>query len=101
MITPEVEICHKEEDDSRCKSYKRSNHSRSSIQSINIDLYANEDMVNTPSNKGVEGTPCQLSVVSIHIIVAVAKLVDDNIGCPNVKVLVDVVTKENLTIPIK
>ncbi|KAL4021028.1 hypothetical protein IC575_019817 [Cucumis melo] len=68
-------MCHKEEDDSRCKSdKKRSNHSRSSIGSINIDLDADED---TPTNKGVE----------------------DNIGCPNVKVLVDVVTGENLTIP--
>ncbi|KAL4028299.1 hypothetical protein IC575_011492 [Cucumis melo] len=46
------EMCHKEEDDSRCKSdKKRSNHSRSSIGSINIDLDANED---TPTNKGVE-----------------------------------------------
>ncbi|KAL0533746.1 hypothetical protein IC582_027789 [Cucumis melo] len=36
MITPQVEICHKEEDGSRCKSdKKRSNHSRSSIGSIN------------------------------------------------------------------
>ncbi|KAL0534338.1 hypothetical protein IC582_028628 [Cucumis melo] len=52
MITPQVEICHKEEDDSRCKSdKKRSNRSRSSIESINIDLDADED---TPSNKGVE-----------------------------------------------
>ena len=40
------------EDDSRCKSdKKRSNHSRSSIGSINIDLDADED---TPTNKGVE-----------------------------------------------
>ncbi|KAL0539584.1 hypothetical protein IC582_023800 [Cucumis melo] len=110
MITPQVEICHKEEDDSRCKSdKKRSNHSRSSIGSINIDLDADED---TPSNKGVEdqlfltmllifvkGTPCQLSIGSINNIVAVATIVEDNIGCPNVKVLVDVVTEENLTIP--
>ncbi|KAL0559505.1 hypothetical protein IC582_004118 [Cucumis melo] len=45
-------MCHKEEDDSRCKSdKKRSNHSRSSIGSINIDLDADED---TPTNKGVE-----------------------------------------------
>ncbi|KAA0059665.1 uncharacterized protein E5676_scaffold111G00120 [Cucumis melo var. makuwa] len=44
-----------EEDDSRCKSdKKRSNHSRSSIGSINIDLDADKDLVNTPSNKGVE-----------------------------------------------
>ncbi|KAL0548752.1 hypothetical protein IC582_013220 [Cucumis melo] len=110
MITPQVEICHKEEDDSRCKSdKKRSNHSRSSIGSINIDLDADED---TPSNKGVEdqlfltmllifvkGTPCQLSIGSINNIVAVATIVEDNIGCFNVKVLVDVVTEENLTIP--
>ncbi|KAA0041989.1 transposase [Cucumis melo var. makuwa] len=90
-------ICHKEEDDSRCKSdKKRSNHSRSSIGSINIDLDADED---TPTNKGVEGTPCQLSIGSINNIVAVATIVEDNIGCPNVKVLVDVVTGENLTIP--
>ncbi|XP_050935213.1 uncharacterized protein LOC127143949 [Cucumis melo] len=55
MITPEVEICHKEEDDSRSKSdNKRSNHSRSSIESISIDLDADENLVNTPSNKGVE-----------------------------------------------
>ncbi|KAL0552304.1 hypothetical protein IC582_011412 [Cucumis melo] len=98
------------EDDSRCKSdKKRSNHSRSSIGSINIDLDADED---TPTNKGVEdqlfltmllifvkGTPCQLSIGSINNIVAVATIVEDNIGCPNVKVLVDVVTGENLTIP--
>ncbi|KAL4033415.1 hypothetical protein IC575_006502 [Cucumis melo] len=32
-------------------------------------------------------------------IVAVATIVEENIGCPNVKVLVDVVTGENLTIP--
>ncbi|TYK19584.1 uncharacterized protein E5676_scaffold1274G00260 [Cucumis melo var. makuwa] len=97
MITPQVEICHKEEDDSRCKSdKKRSNHSRSSIGSINIDLDADED---TPSNKGVEGTPCQLSIGSIKNIVAVATIVEDNIGCSNVKVLVDVVMGENLTIP--
>ncbi|KAL0544322.1 hypothetical protein IC582_019435 [Cucumis melo] len=52
MITPQVKICHKEEDDSRCKSdKKRSNHLRSSIGSINIDLDADED---TPTNKGVE-----------------------------------------------
>ncbi|KAL4022785.1 hypothetical protein IC575_016530 [Cucumis melo] len=45
-------MCHKEEDDSRCKGdKKRSNHSRSSIGSINIDLDADED---TPTNKGVE-----------------------------------------------
>ncbi|KAL0544513.1 hypothetical protein IC582_019630 [Cucumis melo] len=124
MIIPQVEICHKEEDDSRCKSdKKRSNHSRSSIESINIDLDADED---TPSNKGVEviefvvtfsfltiydqlflttllifvkGTPCQLSIGSINNIVAIATIVEDNIGRPNVKVLVDVVTGENLTIP--
>ncbi|KAL0544299.1 hypothetical protein IC582_019412 [Cucumis melo] len=90
-------MCHKEEDDSRCKSdKKRSNHSRSSIGSINIDLDADED---TSTNKGVEGTPCQLSIGSINNIVAVATIVEDNIGCPNVKVLVDVVTGENLTIP--
>ncbi|KAL0549601.1 hypothetical protein IC582_014087 [Cucumis melo] len=95
-------MCHKEKDDSRCKSdKKRSNHSRSSIGSINIDLDADED---TPTNKGVEvidfvGTPCQLSIGSINNIVAVATIVEDNIGCPNVKVLVDVVTGENLTIP--
>ncbi|KAL0544547.1 hypothetical protein IC582_019664 [Cucumis melo] len=95
-------MCHKEEDDSRCKSdKKRSNHSRSSIGNINIDLDADED---TPTNKGVEvidfvGTPCQLSIGSINNIVAVAMIVEDNIGCPNVKVLVDVVTGENLTIP--
>ncbi|KAA0055739.1 uncharacterized protein E6C27_scaffold181G001240 [Cucumis melo var. makuwa] len=88
MITSEVEICHKEEDDTRCKSYKkRSNHSRSSIGSINIDLDADEDLVNTPNNKGVEGKPCQLSIGSINNIVAVATVVEDNIGCPNVKVL--------------
>ncbi|TYK05501.1 hypothetical protein E5676_scaffold83G002130 [Cucumis melo var. makuwa] len=97
MIIPQVEICHKEEDDSRCKSdKKRSNHSRSSIESINIDLDADED---TLSNKGVEGTPCQLSIGSINNIVAIATIVEDNIGRPNVKVLVDVVTGENLTIP--
>ncbi|KAL4026760.1 hypothetical protein IC575_015201 [Cucumis melo] len=103
-------MCHKEEDDSRCKSdKKRSNNSRSSIGSINIDLDADED---TPTNKGVKdqlfltmllifvkGTPCQLSIGSINNIVAVATIVEDNIGCPNVKVLVDVVTGENLTIP--
>ncbi|KAL4020802.1 hypothetical protein IC575_019589 [Cucumis melo] len=90
-------MCHKEEDDSICKSdKKRSNHSRSSIGSINIDLDADED---TPTNKGVEGTPCQLSIGSINNIAAVATIVEDNIGCPNVKVLVDVVTRENLTIP--
>ncbi|KAA0055630.1 transposase [Cucumis melo var. makuwa] len=90
-------MCHKEKDDSRCKSdKKRSNHSRSSIGSINIDLDADED---TPTNKGVEGTPCQLSIGSINNIVAVATIVEDNIGCPNVKVLVDMVTGKNLTIP--
>ncbi|KAL0536820.1 hypothetical protein IC582_025782 [Cucumis melo] len=90
-------MCHKEEDDSRCKSDKKKiNHSRSSIGSINIDLDADED---TPTNKGVEGTPCQLSIESINNIVAIATIVEDNIGCPNVKVLVDVVTGENLTIP--
>uniref|UniRef100_A0A9I9E2F9 Uncharacterized protein n=1 Tax=Cucumis melo TaxID=3656 RepID=A0A9I9E2F9_CUCME len=72
-------MCHKEEDDSRCKSdKKRSNHSRSSIGSINIDLDADED---TPTNKGVEGTQCQLSIGSINNIVAVATIVEDNIGC--------------------
>ncbi|KAA0058413.1 transposase [Cucumis melo var. makuwa] len=94
-------MCHKEEDDSRCKSdKKRSNHSRSSIGSINIDLDADED---TPTNKGVEGTPCQLSIGSINNIVVVATIVEDNSRCPNVKVLVDVVTGENLTIlnPVK
>ncbi|KAL4030261.1 hypothetical protein IC575_008497 [Cucumis melo] len=47
----------------------------------------------------VKGTPCQLSIGSINNIVAIATIVEDNIGCPNVKVLVDVVTGENLTIP--
>ncbi|KAL0551921.1 hypothetical protein IC582_011014 [Cucumis melo] len=52
MITPQVEICHKEEDDSRCKSdKKRSNHSRSSIGSINIDLDVDEDLVNNLATK--------------------------------------------------
>ena len=46
----------------------------------------------------VKGTPCQLSIGSINNIVVVATVVEDNIGCPNVKVLVDVVTGENLTI---
>ncbi|KAA0035750.1 uncharacterized protein E6C27_scaffold403G00220 [Cucumis melo var. makuwa] len=93
MITPQVEICHKVEDDSRCKSdKKRSNHSKSSIRSINIDLDADEDLVNTPNNKGVK-----LSIGSINNIVAVATIVEDNIGCANVNVLVDVVTGENLT----
>ncbi|KAL0558598.1 hypothetical protein IC582_003176 [Cucumis melo] len=64
MITSEVEICHKEEDDTRCKSYKkRSNHSRSSIGSINIDLDADEDLVNTPNNKGVEEHSTRKDVV--------------------------------------
>uniref|UniRef100_A0A9I9EIZ2 Ubiquitin-like protease family profile domain-containing protein n=1 Tax=Cucumis melo TaxID=3656 RepID=A0A9I9EIZ2_CUCME len=93
-------MCYKEEDDSRCKSdKKRSNHSRSSIGSINIDLDADED---TPTNKGVEGTPCQLSIGSINNSVAVATIVEDNIGCPNVKVLEhstrkDVVYSSNYT----
>uniref|UniRef100_A0A9I9E4F4 Ubiquitin-like protease family profile domain-containing protein n=1 Tax=Cucumis melo TaxID=3656 RepID=A0A9I9E4F4_CUCME len=100
MITPQVEICYKEEDDSRCKiDKKRSSHSRSSIGSINIDLDDDEDLVNTPSNKRVEGTPCQLFIGSINNIVAVSTIVEDIIGCPNVKVLVDMVTGENLTIP--
>ncbi|KAL0553419.1 hypothetical protein IC582_007314 [Cucumis melo] len=55
MITSEVEICHKEEGDSRCKRYKkRSNHSRSSIGSNNIDRDADKDMGNTSSSKGVK-----------------------------------------------
>uniref|UniRef100_A0A9I9EGZ3 Ubiquitin-like protease family profile domain-containing protein n=1 Tax=Cucumis melo TaxID=3656 RepID=A0A9I9EGZ3_CUCME len=63
MITPQVEICHKEEDDSRCKSdKKRSNHSRSSIGSINIDLDTDELLVNTPNNKGVENLGCGRSI---------------------------------------
>ncbi|TYK28650.1 hypothetical protein E5676_scaffold165G00080 [Cucumis melo var. makuwa] len=78
---------------------KKSNHSRSFIGSINIDLDVDEDLVNTPSNKGVEETPCQLSIGSINNIVAVATIMEDNIGRPNVKVPVDVVTRENLTIP--
>ena len=49
----------------------------------------------------VKGTPCQLSIGSINNIVAVATIVEDNIGCPNVKVLVDMVTGENLTNPIQ
>ncbi|KAA0054109.1 uncharacterized protein E5676_scaffold2277G00190 [Cucumis melo var. makuwa] len=101
MITPQVEICHKEKDDSICKSdKKRSNPSRSSIGSINIDLDADEDLVNTPSNKGVEGTPRQLSIRSINNIVAVVTIVEDNIGCPNVKVLVDV-DKMEITVAVK
>ncbi|KAA0059274.1 uncharacterized protein E6C27_scaffold430G002130 [Cucumis melo var. makuwa] len=80
MITPQVKICHKEEDDLRCKSdIKRSNHLRSSIESMNIDLHADEDLA--------------IKEWSSH------DSVEDNIGCPNVKVLVDVVTRENLTIP--
>ncbi|KAL0545944.1 hypothetical protein IC582_015848 [Cucumis melo] len=47
----------------------------------------------------VKGTPCQLSIGSINNIVAVVTIVEENIGCPNVKVLVNVVTGENLTIP--
>ncbi|KAA0042143.1 transposase [Cucumis melo var. makuwa] len=54
-------MCHKEEDDSRYKSdKKRSNHSRSSIGSINIDLDADED---TPTNKGVEEHSTRKDVV--------------------------------------
>ncbi|KAL0551858.1 hypothetical protein IC582_010947 [Cucumis melo] len=47
----------------------------------------------------VKETPCQLSIGSINNIVAIAMIMEDNIGCPNVKVLVDVVTRENFTIP--
>ncbi|XP_031744465.1 uncharacterized protein LOC116405053 [Cucumis sativus] len=65
MISPEVEICHKE-DDSRSKSYKKSlNHSRSSIKIVSIDLNANEELGNTPSNEGVEIIN---SVVSFQIL---------------------------------
>ncbi|KAA0053305.1 transposase [Cucumis melo var. makuwa] len=54
-------MCHKEEDDSRCKSDKKKiNHSRSSIGSINIDLDADED---TPTNKGVEEHSTRKDVV--------------------------------------
>ncbi|KAA0050643.1 transposase [Cucumis melo var. makuwa] len=64
MITPQVEICYKEEDDSRCKiDKKRSSHSRSSIGSINIDLDDDEDLVNTPSNKRVEEHSTRKDVV--------------------------------------
>ena len=47
----------------------------------------------------VKGTPYQLSIGSINNIVAVATVFDDDIGCPNLKVLVAVVSGENLTIP--
>ncbi|KAA0067182.1 transposase [Cucumis melo var. makuwa] len=78
IVKGKEKMCHKEVDDSRCKSdKKRSNHSRSSIGSINIDLDADED---TPMNKGVEGTPCQLSIGSINNTVAVATIVEDNIA---------------------
>ncbi|KAA0060152.1 uncharacterized protein E6C27_scaffold542G00140 [Cucumis melo var. makuwa] len=54
----------REEEDSRCKSdKKRSNNSRSSIESINIDLNVDEDLVNTPSNKGVEEHSTRKDVV--------------------------------------
>ena len=83
-----------------------------SIESVNIDLNADEDMGKTPK-KGVEvidfvvtfkiltisdqlfsmiplilvkGTPCQLSIKSIYNIILVATVFDDNIECPSVKV---------------
>lgn len=43
------------EDESKSKSYKKShNHLRSSIRSVNIDLYADEDLGNTPMNEEVK-----------------------------------------------
>lgn len=43
------------EDDSKSKSYKKGhNHLRSSIRSVNIDLYADEDLGNTPMNEEVK-----------------------------------------------
>uniref|UniRef100_A0A9I9E879 Ubiquitin-like protease family profile domain-containing protein n=1 Tax=Cucumis melo TaxID=3656 RepID=A0A9I9E879_CUCME len=56
----ELVATHKNEDiltdalGSKEHSGRRSNHPRSSIGSINIDIDVDEDMVNTPSNKGVE-----------------------------------------------
>ena len=99
----QVEIHNKEEDNLRSRNYKkRSNHSRSSIGSVNIVLNNDEDMDNT-SNKGVEviefvftfkiltmllilvkETPCQLAIGSIDNIVAVATIFDGNIESPNV-----------------
>ncbi|KAL4016765.1 hypothetical protein IC575_024422 [Cucumis melo] len=61
IVKGKEKMCHKEVDDSRCKSdKKRSNHSRSSIGSINIDLDADED---TPMNKGVEEHSTRKDVV--------------------------------------
>uniref|UniRef100_A0A9I9EJ40 Transposase-associated domain-containing protein n=1 Tax=Cucumis melo TaxID=3656 RepID=A0A9I9EJ40_CUCME len=67
-----------------------------------VATHKNEDILtDTLGSKehGGHGTPCQLSIGIINNIVAVATIVVHNIGCPNVKVLVDVVTGENLTIP--
>ena len=54
IVSSQVEVCHIE-DDSKIKSYKKShNHSRSSIESVNIDFNVDEDLSNTPMNEEVK-----------------------------------------------
>ena len=48
----------------------------------------------------VKGTPCKLAMETINNIVAIATVFDDNNDDPNVKVLVDLLTGGNFSIPI-
>ena len=48
----------------------------------------------------VKGTPCKLAVGSINNIVAIATIFDDNSDGPNVKVLVDLLTEGDFSIPV-
>ncbi|KAA0045219.1 uncharacterized protein E6C27_scaffold30G002280 [Cucumis melo var. makuwa] len=57
----------------------------------------------TPFLRWIAHGPSPYVVTYSGYIINVAMIVEDNIGCPNVKVLIDVVTGENLTIsnPVK
>ncbi|XP_038876669.1 uncharacterized protein LOC120069064 [Benincasa hispida] len=52
------------------------------------------------SFKFVKGTPCHLAIGTIDNIVPVATTFDDDVSCLTIKVLIDIVIREDLPIPI-
>ncbi|XP_038899756.1 uncharacterized protein LOC120086988 [Benincasa hispida] len=52
------------------------------------------------SKEDLEGTPCHLTIGTVDNIVAVATTFDDDVSCLTVKVLTDIVIREDLPIPI-
>lgn len=48
----------------------------------------------------VKETPCKLAIETINNIVAIATVLDDSNGGPNVKILVDLLTRGDCSLPI-